>query len=51
MTGASRARPGDRPCIPDEESLFKSDAVNEENSKRDRATQEEEDLFKANAVN
>ena len=38
----------------EEESLFKADAVNEEDSERDRATQEEEEedsLFKADAVN
>ena len=35
----------------EEESLFKADAVNEEDSERDRAEEEEEGLFKANAVN
>ena len=41
----------------EEEGLFRADAVNEEDSERDRATQEEEEeeeeegLFRADAVN
>ena len=34
----------------EEESLFKADAVNEEDPERDRATQEEESVCKANTV-